>query len=205
MSFHPANFELRPFHSRVRSRRVTDKQTDTGHHFIMPPPNGGRGNNNLTLSIAKLSTTALSFGARAKYQSVRDWMVGALTQGTLDSRCSWDWRRPWLVVRATHDSCPLSLHTLTLSYRVLHGLRVYGWLRRRQRPHTSRWPDNCARLKKGIAPDSHVLHLYVIRCTAVKLNFVYFRKIYYIALRNNIPVRLWTARSVVFIFIVSYQ
>ena len=39
MGFYPANFGLpRSFHSQVRSRHVTGRQTDTAHHFIMTLP-----------------------------------------------------------------------------------------------------------------------------------------------------------------------
>ena len=56
MGFHPANFWLpRPIRCRVRSRlathrqtdRQTDRHTDTGLHFIMTPPYGDRGHNNV--------------------------------------------------------------------------------------------------------------------------------------------------------------
>jgi len=51
MGFHPACFELpTPFRSRVILRHVTDRQTDTDCHFIMPAPYGGRRHNNIQTS-----------------------------------------------------------------------------------------------------------------------------------------------------------
>jgi len=55
MCFHPANFGFpRPFYSRVIGRGTrqtdgqTDRQTDTDHYFISPPPYGGRGHTSET-------------------------------------------------------------------------------------------------------------------------------------------------------------
>ena len=74
-------------------------------------------------------------------------------------------------------------------------LCVYGWLRPRQRrsttarPNTSRWPDNCARLKKGIARCGHwrageraSVHW---RFSAFSDDFIRFRSVYCIQPSNR--------------------